>query len=358
MSKYHKDLTNRVGKELGFEDAVLDEDYANIWHKAGSKLDDLPAGKGPFRDVDTKPETVAEKEAAYRWTQKRTFNLNDQWDAYKRGVIKDLRRLGVDEQGIQMVKELPRGSAPREGFAQYLYKSAQLPATAKPILQAWQAEIEDAYIQFQHLSRGDTFTRAEGAVSPVAKMNENLFASSRSANGTVADALRETADLYEGRGDMGRATAYNRAADIITTKGAPNLVKLAEKGEGAIVDAFKGQGGIGQSIEKDIFEIMSGGSSEKLDALRTRVPEPSFPGPGAMSKNELVKPKYGVINYSASGWKHLIGKYDTEAAAKAALREAKERAGRSFITGRNPFEGEIVKLNKNGTFPPGKGPDF
>lgn len=284
MSKYHKDLAARLAKEKGFAEPVLDEDYENLFHQLGSKLDDMPRGKGPFREVTSKPETAAEKMAAYRFQQKRTFTIDDQWDAYKESVIKDMRRLGIDEERIATVKDIARYTTPRENFAQYLYKSADLPATAKPILEAWQREVTNAYVQFQNLSRGADFTRAEGAVSPVAKMESKLFASSRSANSGIADTLRETASLYEGRGDMGRATAYNRAADLITSKGSPNLVKLVEKGGAdAVKEAFKGQGGIGSSMAQHIEDIVSEGTFPELKALKFRE-QPVMAGPGAASK--------------------------------------------------------------------------
>lgn len=275
------------GAEVAAAGAMAGKLYTS-WEQAGK-----PMGLGT-KDVTkhSKPQTQAEKIAAYRVESGQKFNSNDQWDTYKEGVIRDLRRQGVPETSITQIRDLPRALIPREKFSKYLYQSTQLPAKVKPILEAWQNEITNAHIQYQHLSAGRDFTWVEGRESPVAKMERSIFATNRAAaaNDTVAEQLREAARLYSESGEVWKAKAYERAADLVTSKGAPNLIKLMEKGgASAIQDAYKGQGGIGSGISQRIEDFLSTGefSVSATTADMAGVPQ-RFMGPGAMSVDDLA----------------------------------------------------------------------
>jgi len=273
LSQYHEELSQRIAAEKGLPKPVLDEDYENLFLKENQALKDLPHAKGPFREVKNKPDileqTEAEKTALYRYEYKRTYTASDQWDDFKSGVVQDLRRAGASDEAIQAVKELPMSSKGKFGR---VLKMEGMPDNADKIFEAWKGEIEEATSIFSKLKSGKPMGRA--AAAPVTDMRKSVFASSRpgSVNAGVADAFREAGKLYAQQGDVARAGAYNKIADLMTSRGAPNLADLAEKGPEAILNAFKGKG-LGERSADRIVQFLSEGTFDELEALRLRFPK-------------------------------------------------------------------------------------
>ena len=263
------------GPQVAATGAMAGQAY-NAWESAGS-----PMGM-TSKDVTkhSKPESHAEKVAAYRYEQGKKYGVNEQWDSFKEGVIKDLRRQGLDEDTVGKIRSLPRGSVGQDDFADHLYKSVKVPKTSKAILNAWQEEVSEAGFQYQSLSRKGDFVRVEGKPSALAEMEKNVFSSSRAAdpNKAVAEMLREQSKMYTDPKDSFRAKAYERAADIVSQKGAPNLIGLMEKGGAtAIMDAFKGQGGIGSGISGRIEEFLSSGEMSVTATIQDMAQVAGFP---------------------------------------------------------------------------------
>ena len=284
MSVYHDSLTDRLATELDLPAPVLQEDYARVWREAMRNTDpeasaNFPSfsGEEAIRVVKDAPpiaqRTPAESTAIYRYENARTYTVTDQWTDFKEGVIRDLRRVNVPEETLDSVRTLPRNGATIADFADEVSNNVAFDDDVVPILRSWNQEVSVARDIYKQLRADGTW---KGSTSSSVLEMEKAFADTGSqlpqSNALVASKLRETANLYSKRGDVNRFTAYNRAADLVTTKGAPDLADLAIEGSQAIQEAFEGQGGIGKQISSHIEDIVETGTFPEYEALQQSVP--------------------------------------------------------------------------------------
>ena len=243
-----------------------------LTEKTATAIDDIPLTE----------RTPGEAEAFYRWKSGNTFNVNDQWDAYKQNAIEELRRVKISEASLKEIRGLARGDSLIDDFASQVKNNVDLPAKANPILQAWQDEMSESARVFSELnaSGGQAFTRAGS--SPIKDLQSLAFKSGRSGvgNSAVANTLHEIADLYEKQAEVLQAQGkveqadilvrkmgtYNHAADLLTSKGAPSVAKLGSAE--AVRKAFAGQGGFGLQLSQHVMEILETGTTPQLEALR------------------------------------------------------------------------------------------
>lgn len=279
ISGYHDDLTYELARRFKLKQPVLDEDFNAIFEKLAKDYPDEMTGfparpsKTPLeKTVESQPpigkQTPAEREGIYRWKAGREFTPNDQWKAYQKGVIEDLRRVNESQNVIDQVKAMDRGGVERDLFARRLTANTNLSPSGKLVAEAWQGEIDSAYKIHSALKTGKPTPK--NLPSPVSELNQRFTSTTEipPANAQAAKLLRETASYYERQGtDIAarKIPAYNRAADLLEGAGAPDIAGMTAE---ELVEAFKGQGGFGKYISSHVEEIIYSGTFPELEALR------------------------------------------------------------------------------------------